>query len=183
MFDFFKTSVNSLFKIDPTIIGTFTVLTVNVIKNAFLVSIGRKQTRELTEELVRDMYISTYSLIGGGISQCVIEIPVFGYLIGSFLGSIFGSFTYNIGQKAVISFCVDSGFTLFGLVTQDYTLPRELLEEIGIETFDYETFDIDTFEVSSFDFDTFDADGFKPDTLDITFLRRGVIGVSTIAYI
>ncbi|WP_195405316.1 hypothetical protein [Streptococcus constellatus] len=170
-------------QIDPTIIGTITVLTVNVLKNAFLVSTGKKQKRDLTEELVRDMYISTCSLIGGGISQSFIEIPVFGYLIGSFLGSIFGSFTYNVGQKAVISFCVDSGFTLFGLVTQDYILSREILEEIGVETFDYETFEIDTFEFSGFDFDTFDTDSFKPDTLNITFLRRGVIGVSKIAYI
>ena len=170
-------------KIDPTIIGTITVLTVNVIKNAFLVSIGRKQKRDLTEELVRDMYISTCSLIGGGVSQSVIEIPVFGYLVGSFLGSIFGSFTYNAGQKAVVSFCVDSGFTLFGLVEQDYTLPRELLDEIGIETFDYETFEPETFEIDSFDFDTFDIDSFAPDTLDIRFLRRGVIGVSKVAYI
>lgn len=169
--------------IDPTIIGTFTVLTVNVIKNAFLVSIGRKQKRDLTEELVRDMYISTCSLIGGGVSQSVIEIPVFGYLVGSFLGSIFGSFTYNAGQKAVVSFCVDSGFTLFGLVEQDYTLPRELLDEIGIETFDYETFEPETFEIDSFDFDTFDIDSFAPDTLDIRFLRKGVIGVSKVAYI
>lgn len=170
-------------KIDPTIIGTITVLTVNVIKNAFLVSIGRKQKRDLTEELVRDMYISTCSLIGGGVSQSVIEIPVFGYLVGSFLGSIFGSFTYNAGQKAVVSFCVDSGFTLFGLVEQDYTLPKELLDEIGIETFDYETFEPETFEIDSFDFDTFDIDSFAPDTLDIRFLRRGVIGVSKVAYI
>ena len=37
-------------------------------------------------------------------------------MIGSFVGSIIGSFTYNVGHKAIVSFCVDSGFTMFGLV-------------------------------------------------------------------
>ncbi len=169
--------------VDPTVIGAVTVLTMNVIKNAFYVAVDKKTKRELASELVRDMYLSACSLIGGSISQAFIEVPILGYLIGSFVGSVIGSFTYNIGQKAIISFCVDSGFTMFGLVEQDYTLPKEVLEEIGIETFDYGTFEADSFEPETFEFDTFTADTFEPDTLDITFLRRGVIGVSTVGYV
>ena len=129
------------------------------------------------------MYISACSLIGGGVSQALIEIPILGYMLGSFIGSIFGSFTYNLGSKAVLSFCVDSGFTMFGLVEQDYTLPKEIIEQIGIETFDYETFEYGTFKPESFSYDTFDTETFEPDTLDITFLRRGVIGVSKVGYV
>lgn len=169
-------------QIDPSVIGTITVLTMNVIKNAFLVSVEKKQKCQLIGELVRDMYISTCSLLAGGISQSIIEIPIVGYLIGSFIGSVIGSFTYNIGQKAILSFCVDSGFTLFGLVKQDYKLPQEIIETIGIKTFDYETFEADSFNTSQFKFETFDAESFKPDTLNITFLRRGVIAISTVGY-
>lgn len=32
-------------------------------------------------------------------------------------------------------------------------------------------------------FDTFGTETFEPDTLDITFLRRGVIGVSKVGYV
>lgn len=169
--------------VDPTIVGAVTVLTINVIKNAFQVTLGNKSTSQLTGELVRDMYISTCSLIGGGISQAFIEVPVLGYMIGSFVGSIIGSFTYNVGHKAIVSFCVDSGFTMFGLVEQDYTLPKEVIEQMGIETFDYETLHYDTFEPESFSFDSFETDTFEPDTLDVTFLRRGVIGVSKVGYV
>ena len=129
------------------------------------------------------MYVSACSLIGGGITQAFIEVPILGYLIGSFIGSVVGSFTYNIGQKAIVAFCVDSGFTMFGLVEQDYKLPKEVLEKIGIETFDYETFEADSFEPDTFEPETFSVDSFEPDTLDITFLRRGVIGVSKVGYI
>ena len=173
----------SLKSVDPTIIGTVTVLTMNVVKNAFEVAIGKKSKNELTGELVRDMYISACSLIGGGITQAFIEIPVLGYMIGSFVGSLVGSFTYNVGYKAILSFCVDSGFTMFGLVEQDYVLPKELIMEIGIETFDYETFETTTFEPKSFAVSSFELDTFEPNTLDIHFLRRGVIGVSRIGYI
>lgn len=173
----------TLKSVDPTIVGTVTVLTINVIKNAFQVTLGNKSASQLTGELVRDMYISTCSLIGGGISQAFIEVPVLGYMIGSFVGSIIGSFTYNVGHKAIVSFCVDSGFTMFGLVEQDYTLPKEVIEQMGIETFDYETLHYDTFEPESFSFDSFETDTFEPDTLDVTFLRRGVIGVSKVGYV
>lgn len=173
----------ALKSVDPTIIGTVTVLTMNVVKNAFQVAIEKKERSQLASELVRDMYISTCSLIGGGISQSIITIPVLGYMIGNFVGSIVGSFTYNIGSKAVLSFCIDSGFTMFGLVKQDYTLPMEVIEQMGIETFDYETFEYDTFEPDTFSYDTFEPDSFELDTLDITILRRGVIGVSKIGYV
>ena len=103
-------------------------------------------------------------------------------MIGSFVGSIVGSFTYNIGYNAVLSLCVDTGFTMFGLVDQDYALPKELFEEIGVEIFDYDTFQSESFEPDTFEFDTFSADSFEPDTLDIIFLRRGVIGVSKVGY-
>lgn len=129
------------------------------------------------------MYISTCSLIGGGISQAFIEVPVLGYMIGSFVGSIIGSFTYNVGYKAIVSFCVDSGFTMFGLAEQDYTLPKEVIEQMEIETFDYDTFQYDAFVPESFSFDRFEIDTFEPDTLDITFLCRGVIGVSKVGYV
>lgn len=71
---------------------------------------------------------------------------------------------------------------MFGLVEQNYELPKELLNEIGVDVFDYETFEFDTFEADTFNIETFDFDSFAPDTLGITFLRRGVIGVNKVGY-
>lgn len=57
---------------------------------------------------------------------------------------------------------------MFGLVEQGYTLPKEFLEQIGIKIFAYEALEFESLE---------------PDTLGITFFRRGVIGVSKVGYI
>lgn len=173
----------ALKSVDPTIIGTITVVTMNVVKNAYEVAIGRKTRYELTEALVRDVFVSACSLIGGGVTQAFIEIPVLGYLIGSFVGSLVGTFVYQAGYKTALSFCVDTGFTMFGLVEQDYTLPQEIIEQLGIETFNYETFEVDSFKVDTFEPASFEMETFEPDNLDIIYLRRGVIGVSKIGYL
>ena len=65
---------------------------------------------------------------------------------------------------------------------QDFVLPKEIIEQIGISTFDYETFEAETFKPESFQFESFECDTFEPETLGITYLRRGVIGVSRIGY-
>ena len=132
--------------------------------------------------LVRDMLVSSCSLAGGAVSQAYIEIPVLGYMIGSFVGSMVGSFVYSCGYNAIISFCVDSGFTFFGLVEQDYTLPEEVLKEMGVHIFEYEKFDYSQFEPDRFEPVKFEADRVAIPEFGVTFLRRGVIGISQIGY-
>ena len=169
--------------INSSMVGVATVIVMNTLKNAYAVSKGEKSRTELTSELVRDMYVSAFSLAAGGITQGLITIPVLGYLVGSFIGSIVGSVTYEIGERTILSFCADTGITLFGLVKQDYELPDDVIQEIGLEHFDYESFKYDTFEPEGFIADTFEPESFEPQTLGITFLRRGVIGISKIGYV
>ena len=173
----------ALKNISPSVIGAVTVLTMNTIANSFQVAAGKKHALQLGDELARDMYVSAWSLLGGGIGQSFIATPVLGYLIGSFVGSVIGSFTYKAGQNAILSFCTDTGFTMFGLVDQDYTLPKGILEEIGLKTLELDTIKLDTFEPEVVEFDTFTLDCFEPERINLTILRRGVIGVAKIGYL
>ncbi len=169
--------------VNPSIIGTVTVITMDTMKNAFKVANGKMQSKELTTEFIKEMFVSTCSLVGGGLSQSIIEIPVLGFMIGSFVGSVVGSFAYNIGYNAIISFCVDTGFTMFGLVDQNYELPDEVLKEVGFEVFKYEEFSYDEFKHEEFQFEEFKTEEFEIESISIGFLRRGVIGVQQIGYI
>lgn len=156
----------------------------NTVKNAYQVAIGKKTRTELSQELIKDMFVTAASMAAGYAGQVILhKLPVIGYLIGSFVGSIVGSFVYNTGYKAAISFCVETGVTMFGLVDQDYKLPDDIIEEIGLETFDFDSFEAETFEVESFEPASFEFDKIEPDTLGIKMLRRGVIGVSKVGYI
>lgn len=170
-------------EIDPTIVGAVTVLAMDAIKNSYKVSVGEMTRNEMANELIRGMFTSTCSLALGAVSQSFIEIPVLGYMIGSFVGSLVGSFSYSVAYKPAISFCVDTGFTMFGLVDQDYKLPEDVMKDIGISVFDYDQFDYEKTEPEKFEFNRFEAEQFKPEKIDMTFLRRGVIGVNAVGFL
>ena len=169
--------------VNPSVVGAVTVIAMDTMKNSFKVAIGQMQSRELANELIKEMFVSTCSLVGGGVTQAFVEIPVLGFMLGSFIGSVVGSFAYNTGYNAFITFCVDTGFTMFGLVDQNYELPDEVMEAVGVEVFRYEEFRFNEFAPEQFSFEEFRPEEFEVESLSIGFLRRGVIGVQQIGYV
>ena len=170
-------------RVNPSIIGAVTVIAVDTMKNAYNVTTGKMTQRELANELVKEMFTSTCSLVCGFVAQSLIQIPVFGFMVGSFVGSVVGSISYNLANGPVMSFCVSTGFTMFGLVDQNYEIPEDVMKELGFQVFEYDQFSYDTFEPERFEFAKFEFQRFEPETIDIHFLRRGVIGVSKIGFI
>ena len=67
---------------------------------------------------------------------------------------------------------------MFGLVKQDYTLPEDILEAVGMEVFQYEHFRPEQFHVQQFTPISFKPNVFQANTLETHILRRGVISVS-----
>ena len=168
--------------VSPSIIGMATVLAMNTMKNSFKVANGTMTRSELAQELIKELIVSSFALAVGTVTQAFIEIPVAGFMIGSFVGSVIGSFAYTCGCNAVVSFCVDTGFTMFGLVKQDYTLPDDVFEDIGITIFQYEKFVTKQFNMQEFTLASFKHRKLSGHTLETHILRRGVIGVSEIGY-
>ena len=120
--------------------------------------------------------------IGGLIGQALgFELPVVGYLIGSLVGCAF-AVVYNIGKKKLISFCVDTGLTCFGLVEQDYTIPESVLNEMGIDTIQIPRVSVKKTDVRRVSVQA-DINRVSYETIDITFLRRGIIGVNRVGYV
>ena len=89
---------------------------------------------------------------------------------------------YKGVYSCVISFCIESGSTFFGLVDQNYELPEDILEKIGVKVFEYEKFEPVKFTYQSFQPKHFEYRRFEPVKINVTFLRRGVIGVGMIGY-
>ncbi len=113
-------------------------------------------------------------------------LPVFSvlsYLAGSVIGFAIAKLIHCATKKIIFSFCVESGCTFFGIVDQNYELPQEVIDAIGIEVFDYEKFEYDSFQADSFQFDTFSPDTFEYEKFGIRILRRGVIEFGKIGYI
>ena len=180
----------SLQAFNPTIVGMMVTIIYGTLKDSILVARDEMDKRQLGNRFVDSVAIASSYLIGtkiggaigGAIGQIIgFELPVVGYLLGTLIGCSL-SVLYNEGKKQVISFCVDTGFTCFGLVEQDYTLPDEVIKEIGIDVFEYDKFDYSQFEFDRFEYNRFVTDRFVPDRIDLIFLRRGVIGVNKVGY-
>lgn len=183
-----KGALGEAFKgINPTILGTVVALVMQTVKNSILVAAGKISTQQMGAAFVDTMVISSGYLlgahIGGIIGQSLgFELPVVGYLLGSLLGTSF-CVIYNIGKKKLISFCVDTGFTCFGLVEQNYELPNEVLNDLGVEIAPISRTQIERIDVLRPETAITAIDKAEYETIDITVLRRGVIGVNRIGYI
>lgn len=173
--------------IDPTIMGTVVVLVMQTVKNSILVAAGKMTAREMGTAFVDTVVISGGYLlgtqIGGIIGQAIgFELPVVGYLLGSLIGTAF-SVLYNIGKNKFISFCVDTGFTCFGLVDQNYELPEEMLKELGVDTIPIPRANIDTIDITRINVATAAIERTQYETVGFTMVKRGVIGVNKVGYV
>ena len=174
----------SLKGIHPSVIATLTVLTFETIGDAYRVACGKMENQELALNLIKNMVVSSSALICGGLTQAALFMfPTLGFMLGSFVGATLGSFACKIGGSAFLSLCVDTGFTMFGLVDQDYELPQEVFDYLNIGTFKIDSFDNPKFALKSFDFDHFNLRRFEFDCFEIKALRRGVVAVSKIGYV
>jgi hypothetical protein len=171
----------TLKSVSPEVVGAMTVIMMNTLKDSFLVAKGSISKNEFTYNLQRNMFVTACGIGGGALVQTCMPMIPFAYLLGNFVGSMAGSFAFVAYDQAVLSYCVSSGSTFFGLVDQDYKLPDEVLNEIGLELFEYEEYFPDEYS-----FDVYDPSFYEPEVYDadmIKILRRGVIGVRQVGYI
>jgi len=174
--------------LDPFLIAAITVTVLSTVKNACMLSFGKINKHEFARKSIESLVImvSAYGFgTAGAIVVSAIFPPVaalFGYMIGSLVGSIVGSFVWNGIYSCVLSFCVDSGCTFFGLVEHDYIIPTDVLESIGVKVFEYRKVEPLRYKPRQFQIKQVQLKQFEPLRVSINFLRRGVIAVGVIGY-
>lgn len=176
----------ALKQVNPSVVGVAVAVILGTIKDSILVAAGKMTTKDMGMKFIDTVVVSSGYLvsmkIGGTIAQALCpQLPGIGYAIGSLLGCSV-AVVYNIGKNKLISFCVDTGFTCFGLVEQNYELPEEVLKEMGVHYIPVPRTEVQRTCVSrtstAAQINTSDYE-----TIDITVLRRGVIGVNRIGYV
>lgn len=177
--------------IDPTLLGAIVSITLDTAKNAILVAAGKMTPHEMGAKLVDNVFVTTGFIagcrigahIGGTVVQAIgFEFPVVGYLLGSLIGCAFAA-CYNIGKSCFISFCVDTGFTCFGLVDQNYELPEEVLHDLGIVLAQIEEAQIEEAQIEEAVIEEARLETAGFETVKLPFVKRGVIGVNKIGYV
>jgi len=179
----------ALKSVSPRIVGVVVALTMNAIKNSCLLAIGHINEHEYADRCTQDLIISAFSTGIGTFVASVSSIAitpaaaVFGYMIGSFVGSVTGAFIYKNVYSCFMAICVKNGCTFFGIVEQNYELPPEVIKLLGIEVFEYERTESVVFSPQKVRPIEFEPSRNAPIALDIKYIRRGVIRVGIVGYI
>lgn len=175
--------------LNSSVIGAVTAIALNTVQYSVLMAFGRMSKHEFANKCAEDLIITVCSLgfgAAGAAAATAMFTPaaaVFGYMVGSFIGSVIGGFVYKGVYSCVIAFCIESGSTFFGLVDQNYSLPSEVLKEIGLEVFEDKYNEPEWFIDQYNEPEWFEDKFNQPEQISFTFLRRGVIGVGKIGYI
>ena len=163
-------------------VGTVVALTFSIIKDVVTGIKENKEPADVMYDILKDIFIAgcAYKLgtvLGSGLGP-------FGFIVGSTIGSILGSFIYTQATQFCLSFAVTHDVTFFGLVKQDYQLPESFLINLGLDRYDFDRYKFDSFDFDSFEFDKFKFDRYDFNKFfELGFVRRGVIGVRKIGYI
>lgn len=166
--------------VNPCVIGALTAIMIQSMQDSFMIVKGKLTQQEFVSNLSKNVFVVSCG-IGLGTAITMLTACPFAYLLGNFVGSFIGSFAYIAVDNAFMSFAISSGWTFFGIVDQNYELPDQILDEMGVDIFDYEDFVVDDFSFDTYDFSDFSFDKYTPDFISI--IRRGVIGVHQIGYI
>ncbi|WKZ16297.1 MAG: hypothetical protein QY317_03120 [Candidatus Jettenia caeni] len=179
--------------VDPTVIGAATVIALNTMRNSIALYQGKLSPEQFAETCVRDIFVISCGILGASTFQAIIPIPLLGALIGNFVGSTCAVLIFEGSKSIFLSFFIESGISFFNIVKQDYTIPREILEECGFDLIQIDKIKLDTIELDTIKLDTIKLDTIKLDKLnlntsgikgiDIRLLRRGLISINTVGYV
>ena len=168
----------SLKNVSPAGIAAATTLSVNAIQYAIQVQQGALTNSQFALNCIRDTIMISTGVGGAALGQVIIPVPLLGALIGNVVGSTLGGIVYQGSYQVVMEACVESGWTVFGLIEQDYSLPADLLERAG-----YQVLPIQRLELCTFNPQRFQIREMPIARLDIIPLRRGVIACNVVGYL
>jgi hypothetical protein len=171
----------SLKSIDPSVMAGLTVVFMETLSDSFKVVAGDIPPNQMADNLVRNIIVTGSGIGLGIVFKVYLSIIPGSYLLGNFIGSAIGSFIYQTTDKVIMSYCLVSGSTFFGLVDQDYKLPDEVLGYLGTEVVEPDKCEPDFCEPETVEIESDEPEMCEPET--IYLLRRGVIGFRRIGYL
>lgn len=170
--------------IHPGVMGTLVALAFNVMMESFEYARGKTDTAEYKYKITRDLLISGAAIAGGSIAVAALPLAnALSFVIGSMAGSVIASVTLSISERILVSVCVNSGYSLFGLVNQDYVLPDEYFKGMGLNLAELGRIEPNVANLSISSPHCATVSVAKLSTVNIKILKRGLISFHTVGYV
>lgn len=163
-------------------VSTIAVFAVQAICDSYKLAKGKMSEEEFAVNTERNLYIACGGIIGGLSMQLIWEVPVFSYALGSLIGSILGGFIFTTKEHIMMSLCVKGGYTVFGLVKQDYSLPKDVRKKLGYDVYGISDYEYEKYTIAKYNNEKYQFEHYKKETIDAIILKRGVISCRKIGY-
>ena len=164
-------------------VSTIAVFAVQAICDSYKLVKGKMSEEEFAVNTERNLYIACGGIIGGLSMQFIWEVPVLSYALGSLIGSILGGFIFTTKEHIMMSLCVKGGYTVFGLVKQDYSLPKDVCKKLGYDVYGISDYEYEKYIMEKYDNEKYQFEHYQKETIDVIILKRGVISCRKIGYI
>lgn len=164
------------------VIAALVILTVETCRDSYLVASGRMRPIEMAGGLSQSLFMTVFGFVGLGVATIVAGEAAAPLLIGSFVGSAVGGFAFKAGGSCVMRLCAESGFTFFGLVEQDYEVPKPLLRKLGLKGADVKTARLMPAVAKAPRLTGAKVEMTSLHTLGVAFVERDLVGVNKVAY-
>lgn len=164
-------------------LGVAVVLLYQAMSDGIKCAKGELSGAQYAYNIERSLYVGIGGLAGGSALQSLIPIPVVSYAVGSMIGSLLGGFVFVAKESVMMSMCVKNGYTVFGIVEQDYTMPKEVREKLGFPVYRYEEYQSKEYEYKKYQPQTYEMKKYDWKQMDCVILKRGVIGFRKVGYV
>ena len=99
------------------------------------------------------------------------------------IGSLLGGFVFTAKEQVMMSLCVKNGYTVFGLVEQDYTMPDAVRKKLGFPVYGFKEYQVKEYKFKTYQQKTYNQKKYNWKRIDSIILERGVIGFRKVGYI
>ncbi len=164
------------------VIAALVVLTVETCRDSYMVASGKMKPSEMASGLGQSAFMTVCGLAGMAVATAITQGAVLPMLIGSFVGSAAGGFAFTASSSCVMRVCVNDGFTFFGLVEQDYEIPRQLLKRLGLKGAVVKEAKVKTARINEPRLSLAKVKTASLHTTDIAFIERDLVGVNKVGY-
>ena len=114
------------------VIASLVVLTMETCRNSYLVASGQIEPVEMANNIGQSVF-STVMMLGGAAVATALTGGATSRVLDRSSSRSGGSMRSGPSRLVSWKVCVNSGVTFFGLVEQDYKVPKRLLSMLGIK--------------------------------------------------
>ncbi|MCK9521482.1 MAG: hypothetical protein M0R76_00360 [Proteobacteria bacterium] len=168
----------ALQQVDPTFVAAGVTLAISAFETSIRAARGDITWPVAAKCISEDAIVLASAMGGAAIGQALIPIPMLGALVGNIVGAVVARLAIEQVNGVILGIAAETGWTVFGLVDQNYTVPGEILDASG-----WNVLDIRKLGPQAIELKRMQPINLALKNIDMKVLRRGVVSFGRVAYL